>query len=112
MATKGRGGATAFLTTTATAYVTAGANEVAILSRVTVYNSDTVARIVTWHRVPAAGSASTTNRMGVLSVSAGSLENLPLPGAIFDNGDQLYVLADANSVVNFDASWTVADQTP
>lgn len=109
MATKGKG-ASAVLTTTATAYVTAGANEVAILSRVTVYNSDSAARSVTWHRVPSGGSATSSNVLGVLTVGATSTENLPLPGAIFDNGDALYVKADAGSVVNFDASYTVADQ--
>lgn len=110
MATKGKGGNVAVLTTTPTAYVTAGNNEVVILSRVTVYNSDTVARVVTWYRVPSGGSATSSNILGVMTVGAGSPENLPLPGAIFDAGDMLYVKADAGSVVNFDASWTVADQ--
>lgn len=112
MATKAKGGNVAVLTTSAVAYVTAGANEVAILSRVTVYNSDTTARTVSWYRVPSGGSATSSTLMGVLSVSANGIENLPLPGAIFDNGDALYVKADAGSVVNFDASWTVADQLP
>ena len=110
MATLARGGPTAVLTTTATSYVAAGTNEAVILSRVNLYNSDTVSRTVTIHRVPTAGSATTSNIIYFGAISPGETLSPNLPGLILDNGDALYAKADAASVVNIDLNYTVASQ--
>lgn len=109
MATSGFGEVTT-LTDSAAEIIAAGASEMVIITRASVHNTDTQGRTVTFHRVPAAGSASPANIVGVESVAAGKSQPVLLSSFILSGGERLMALASVTSVVNLDISYTKSDQ--
>lgn len=96
------------LTTSAVVMYTQQVNSKGQVVRATVYNTDTVARQVTVHRVASGDTPGTDNV--VLSglsgrVMAGQAMVIDvLAGMILDPGDTIQALADAANVVNFTMS--------
>ena len=111
MATRGTGAATT-LTTSSTAVLTAGANELVTVVRAQVQNIDTVARLVTIHQVPSGGSATNANQVHTQTVYAGQSTSLDIAGMMVAAGAALYAKADANSVVNLSLNVFRSDQQP
>lgn len=96
------------LTATAAVLYTCPVNSVAQIIRAVAYNSDTVARVVTIHRVPN-GSTPLASNIIVASyagrIPAGqSLVFAGLAGMVLNPGDTIQVLADSATVVNFTMS--------
>jgi len=111
MATTGSG--TPFtLTTTPVAVLSAGANELVIITRLQAYNSDTTSRVVTLHQVPSGGSVGATTKVHVQTVYAGQSTSIDFAGAITNNGGSIYASADVTSVVVLSANAFLSDQLP
>lgn len=111
MATSGSG-VTTVLTTSSVALVTAGTNELVTVVRAQVQNIDTVARLVTVHQVPAAGTAADTNKVHTQTVYAGQSTSLDIAGMMVAAGAMLQFKADAGSVVNLSLNLFRSDQQP
>lgn len=109
MASNGYGEITT-LTNTAAEIVASGTNELVILTRVSIHNTDSAGRVVTFHRVPSAGAAGAGNIVGKESVAAGKSTPVLLSSMILSGGERLMALADTGSVVNLDVSYTRTDQ--
>lgn len=94
------------LTAAAATYVTATGTSYVIIKNATFTNTDTVARTITVHRVPNAGSATTGNRIiSATSLNAGQAYVAPeLANLVLAPGETLQALASSAGVVNIAVS--------
>jgi hypothetical protein len=94
------------LTGSAAAYVTANGSSRVIIKSAVFTNTDTVARTITVHRVPAAGSAAAGNMViQAFSLSAGQAYVAPeLANMVLSPGETLQALASSAAVVNINVS--------
>lgn len=112
MATRATG-VTSALSTTATAKLTAGANEAIVFTNVTAMNTDTAAgasRVVTFYQVPSGGSATSANQCLVQSVFAGQSVTIPAGAFVIANGAALYAKVDSGTSVNLSLNYYTTDQ--
>lgn len=100
------------LTTSPQVVLSAGANELVIITRLQALNNDTTARIVYLHQVPSGGSADASNLVHKQTVYAGQSTSIDFAGAISNNGGKLYASADVGAVVVFSANAFRSDQLP
>lgn len=96
------------LTATAAVLYTCPVNSIAQIVRAVAYNTDTVARSVTIHRVPSGDTPATANII-VASyagrIPAGqTLVFAGLAGMVLNPGDTIQALADSAGVVNITMS--------
>lgn len=103
-------GATTALSTTATAKLTAGANEAVTFTNVSVMNNDTTSRLVTFYQVPSGGSATSSNQCLVQTVFAGQSTTVPAGAVNVANGAALYVKIDSGTSVNLMLNYFITDQ--
>lgn len=108
MATTGSG-VTYVLTTSPQVVITAAENELVIITRLQAYNSDTTARIVTLHQVPAGGSPTASNLVHRQSVYAGQSTSIDFAGAIAADSE-IYASCDIDTVVNLSVNVFKSDQ--
>ena len=94
------------LTNVAATYYTSPANTVTYITNVSLTNTDTVARTVTLHLVPSAGSATAANRiLSAHPIAAGKTFVPPQAiGQTLPIGGTLQALADTGAVVALVAS--------
>lgn len=94
------------LTGSAATYYTVPANTKTLIKKLTLTNTDSVARTITLHLVPTGGSASATNMIldarGVATLD--TLEAFEVEGQLLNAGDTIQALASTTSVVNIQAS--------
>lgn len=93
------------LTTTATAYMSPGANDAWYITKVTATNTDTVTRTVTIY-IEGSGGAATNPVVKEKSLSAGETYTPPLSGHTVMAGGKLYAKASTGAVIKFYASYT------
>ena len=98
------------LTASAATYVTASGSSTVIIKAAVFTNTDASARTITVHRVPAAGSASTGNRIiSAFSLNAGQSYVAPeCANLVLATGETLQALASLTSVVNINVSGFIA----
>lgn len=71
------------------------------LTKVVVCNTDSSPRTVTLYKVPAGGTAGTSNEIiAAQSVTNGATVTLPLSGLVLNTADAVWGLASVTSVVN------------
>lgn len=91
----------------------AGDNELITLSKVSIYNDDTVPRLVTvYHDVTGAAGAVTATKMLVKTVNGKESAPLMLSSLYLANGSKLWVECDVAAKVNIDINYTSTDQQP
>lgn len=98
------------LTASAATYVTAAGVSKVVIKSAVFTNTDTVARTITVHRVPSAGSASAGNMViSAFSLSAGQAYVAPeLANMVLNAGETLQALASTAAVVNINVSGLTA----
>lgn len=97
----------AMLTATAATYYTVAASTKAIVQKLTIANTDTVARTVTVYFVPSGGTASATNAIvSAYAVPAGFTAELSAEacGHVLEAGDTIQALASTASVLSIRCS--------
>ncbi len=100
------------LTTSAATIASVGFNSTALITALTITNTDSVAHNFKLYRVQNGGTASTSNQ--IVSnipnqIAAGDTIRLPLSGHTLVNSQSLQGLADTNSVLNISVSYTQID---
>lgn len=106
-------GATASLTTTATAVLTSEANGAYTVAKILACNNDTVARTIDVHQVASGGSATTANKiLNAYSISNGSTVTLPVSSVFLAAGAALYAKQDSGTTVVLSINYTKEDQAP
>lgn len=93
------------LTTSAVSYYASPSNTKTIIRQVSVFNNDTVARLITIYLVPSGNSAGTANVSDAKTVAAGKSQIFYSGlNQVLEAGDFLAAKADASAVVILQAS--------